>query len=144
MFSKLLDGSSSVLLWNSIIILAHLTRVDEQKQFDDISEKYYAHLWDGKLVTAANIIGSSSVIARARPDLAGRIVTELLKVDQIPLPTAECREVARGHTLLALSDCVNLAGSERKRIIEFAHRCLESTRATTRNKAKNLLQIVKD
>lgn len=113
-FSKLLDGSSSVLLWNSIIILAHLPRVDEQKQFDDIFEKYYAHLWDGKLVTAANILGSSSVIARARPDLADRIVTELLKVDQIPLPTAECREVARGHTLLALSDCVNLAGSDGK------------------------------
>ena len=143
-FTNLLDGSSSVLLWNSIVILAHLTRVDEQKQFDDFFERYYSHLWDGKLVTAANITGSSSIIARARPDLAERIVTELLKVDQIPLPTAECREVARGHTLVAFADWVNLVGSERKRIMEFAHRCLESTRVATRSKAENLLKVIRD
>ncbi len=137
-FSNLLDSKSSVLLWNGIIILSHLAKVDTAKRFDAILEKYYRHLWDGKLVTAANILGSSGRIARFRPDLAGRITEELLKVDIIPLPTAECREVARGHVLLSLGEYPNLWKSNPS-VHDFIIRCTSSHRPAVKERAAALL-----
>jgi hypothetical protein len=107
-FARLLDSSSSVLLWNAIIILSHLVSVDTERRFDGIFNRYYGHLWDGKLVTAANILGNSGRIARCRPDLEDSISEQLLEADDIPLPTAECREVARGAALNAFSECSSM------------------------------------
>ena len=137
-FSGLLDSNSSVILWNGIIILSHLARVDVDRRFDTVFNKYYLHLWDGKLVTAANIIGSSGRIARYRPDLAARITEELLKVDIIPLPTLECREVARGHALNSLAEYPNFWLSS-KTVHDFILRCSASHRPAVKKRAEELL-----
>jgi len=137
-FSNLLDSKSGVLLWNGIIILSHLAKVDSAKGFDAIFDKYYQHLWDGKLVTAANILGSSGRIARFRHDLAGRITEELLKVDIIPLPTAECREVARGHVLVSLAEYPALWKSNSS-VHDFILRCASSHRPAVKERAAALL-----
>jgi hypothetical protein len=137
-FANLLGSSSSVLLWNSIIILSHLVKVDTGRLFDNVIDKYYAHLWDGKLVTAANILGSSGRIARCRPDLTGRVTFELLKVDEIPLPTAECREVARGHVLASLAEYINIQKIDQP-VHEFIVRCSASHRPAVKKKAEELL-----
>ncbi len=136
--SRLLDSNSSVLLWNAIIILSQLVKVDSEKRFDTVLEKYYRHLWDGKLVTAANILGSSGQIARFRHDLAGRITEELLKVDDIPLPTVECREVARGHVLVSLGEYPDLWKSNRS-VHDFIIRCASSQRPAVKKRATALL-----
>ncbi len=137
--AALLDNPSSVLLWNGLIILAQLSRVDSERRFDAIFDRYFSHLWDGKLVTAANVVGGAGVIARARPDLAGRIITEILNVDQISLPTDECHEVIRGEALLAFGDCIDVVKGD-SRVMGFARRCLLSTRPSTRKKAEDLLR----
>jgi hypothetical protein len=46
-FVDLLDSSSSILLWNAIIILSHLVEVDTERRFDPVFDRYFAHLWDG-------------------------------------------------------------------------------------------------
>jgi hypothetical protein len=140
-FVKLLDSTSSVLLWNGIIILSHLVKVDTEKRFDNIFDRYYKHLWDGKLVTAANILASSGRIARYRPDMDGKITTELLKVDLIPLPTAECREVARGHVLTSLAECSDLLKDNRT-VRDFILRCSSSHRPAVKKKAEDLLSTI--
>ena len=137
-FAKLLDGNSSVLLWNSSIILSHLVAVDTRRRFDSLFNVYYGHLWDGKLVTAANILASSGRIARCRPDMAERITAELLKVDIIPLPTAECREVARGHVLTAFAEYPDVTTNNRP-ARDFVVRCTASHRPSVRKRAEMLL-----
>lgn len=137
-FAKLLDNPSSVMLWNGIIILSHLVSVDTEKRFDDVFNSYYRHLWDGKLVTAANILGSSGRIAQHRPDLACRITTEILKVDDIPFPTAECREVARGHALSSLAEYLEVL-SNNQSVRDFITRCTASHRPPVRRQAEELL-----
>ncbi len=137
-FAGLLDSSSSVLLWNGIIILSRLATVDREKQFDSVLDRYYAHLWDGKLVTAANILGNSGRIAASRPDLADRITAQLLNVDLIPLPTTECREVARGHVLAAFAQYPGILGQDRA-ALDFVVRCSSSHRAAVRRQAEALL-----
>jgi hypothetical protein len=140
-FAKLLDSDSSVLLWNGIIILSYLVSVDAERRFDAIFAKYYRHLGDGKLVTAANILAGSGRIAACRPDLADRITAELLKADIIPLPTAECREVARGHVLASLAEYTELWKSDRS-VRDFVVRCASSHRPAVQKKAEALLKKI--
>lgn len=141
-FAKLLDNPSSVLLWNGIIILSYLVKVDESHQFDRIFVGYYRHLWDGKLVTAANILASSGRIARYRPDLADRITAELLKVDDIPLPTPECREVARGHVLASFTEYPEML-KHNLRARDFISRCTASHRPAVKEKTEELIRLVR-
>jgi hypothetical protein len=140
-FAGLLDSPHNILKWNGIIILSNLTTVDSERKFDAIFDRYYRHLWDGDLITAANVIGSSGRIMNARPDLSDRIVTEILKVEEVPLPTCECREIARGKALLAFKESNKLESSNR--IEKFIQDCVQSRRPATRKKAETLLKKVR-
>ena len=137
-FVNLLDSNSSVLLWNGIIILSYLVSVDIDHKFDNIFDKYYGHLWDGKLVTASNIFANSGRIARHRPDLADRISDELLKVDAIPLPTTECREVARSQVLVSLFEYLDMLKNNQL-VKDFIIRCTSSHRPAAKIRAEALL-----
>jgi len=140
-FAGLLHNTSSVLLWNGIIIIAHLARVDSKRRFDTIFHEYYAHLWDGKLITAANILGNSGHIIKYRPDLTERIVPELLSADVIPLPTPTCREVARGSVLISLIECFPQVKDD-QRVFDFVKRCTQSFRPPVKKKAEMLLSLM--
>lgn len=142
-FVSLLNSRYKILKWNAILILANLIPIDMERKFDAVFDEYYHHLWDGDLITAANIVGASGKIALARPDLRDKITSEILKVDIIPLPTTECREIARGKALLAFTEySANL--DENKFVNEFIQHCLQSRRAATRKKAEGLLKKVRD
>jgi len=136
-FVSLLDNRHSILKWNAIIILSNLVAIDTKHEFDAVFDKYYHHLWDGDLITASNIIGASGKITSIRPDLRDRITAEILKVEAIPLPTSECREIARGKALLAFEECFDNL-EDNKLIKEFLQGCLQSLRPATRKKAEKL------
>ena len=138
-FAKLLDSSSSVVLWNAIIILSNLIQVDTERRFDHIFDRYFSHLWDGKLVTAANILENSGRIAKNRPDIAETITQELLNVDRIPLPTPECREVARGKALTAFGEYTDILKRNRA-AKDFVIRCTNSHRASVKKLAEGLIR----
>jgi len=142
-FVSLLNSRYKILKWNAILILANLITIDVEHKFDRVFDEYYHHLWDGDLITAANIVGASGKIALARPDLRDKITSEILKVDVIPLPTTECREIARGKALLAFTEYyANLDENEFEN--EFIRRCLQSRRPATRKKAEGLLKKARD
>ncbi len=138
-FANLLDSSSSIVLWNAIIILSLLVQVDTERRFDHIFDRYFAHLWDGKLVTAANILENSGRIARKRPDIAEMITQELLNVDRIPLPTPECREVARGKVLTAFGEYTDILKRNRA-ANDFMIRCTSSRRPAVKKQAEALVR----
>ena len=140
-FVNLLDSSSSVLLWNAIIILSHLVEVDTERRFDPVFNRYFAHLWDGKLVTAANILENSGRIARNRPDMAEMITQELLNVDRIPLPTPECREVARGKVLTAFAEYLDILKGNRA-ANDLIIRCADSRRQSVKKQAEALIRKI--
>lgn len=139
--TRLLDSDSNVLLWNGTIILLYLASVDSARLFDKVFAKYYHPLWDGKLVTAANILVSSGRITRCRPDLAGHVTAELLKVDEIPLPTPECREVARGYVLSSFAEYLDMLKND-PRVKDFIIHCTFSHRPTVKKRAEMLLNKI--
>jgi hypothetical protein len=139
-FAGMLDSPHKILKWNAVIILGNLAGVDTAHRFDAIFDRYYRHLWDGDLITAANVIDSSGKIARARPDLQARITAEILNVEAVPLPTDECREIARGKALTALTGCLS-DHRQNPGLTDLARKCLDSRRPATRKKAEVWLKV---
>ncbi len=95
-FTALFDSRYRILVWNAMAIIANLARVDRDKKFDKIFDKYYGFLNDPYMVTVANVVGNSCKIAVAKPYLVEKITSELLKVENVstnPHLTAECKRV---------------------------------------------------
>lgn len=138
-FEKLLDSENNIIKWNAMDVIANLTRVDSRNRFDKIFRKFYGMLYEGSLITAAHVVGNSWKIAKAKPGLGSRITSELLKVEKIPLPTEECRNILKGHAILSFSEYFDQI-KEKGKVKSFARRELKNTRNATRSKAEKFLK----
>lgn len=138
-FEKLLDSENNIIKWNAMDVIANLTRVDSRNRFDKIFRKFYGMLYDGSLITAAHVVGNSWKIAKAKPGLGSRITSELLKVEKIPLPTEECRNILKGHAILSFSEYFDQI-KEKGKVKSFARRELKNSRNATRSKAEKFLK----
>jgi hypothetical protein len=103
-FAGLLDSDNSFLKWGAIITISNLASVDTEGKFDALFAGYYSPVAGPVMITAANIIGSSARIMRAKPQLADAIVREILKVRNARYflkgkLSPECRNVAIGHAI---------------------------------------------
>ena len=56
-FVNLLDNQNTFLRTGSAIMLANLTKVDKEKKFEKIFDRYYDLLEDKSMINAANIAG---------------------------------------------------------------------------------------
>jgi len=140
-FIKLLDSEYRILTWNAMAIIANLTRVDIKKKYDSIFNKYYSFINDEYMVTVANIVGNSGKIARAKPYLADKIATELLKVENIsttPHITEECKRVIAQHAIKSLNMFFDQVENKDK-VISFVKRQLNNTRKGVRTEAEKFL-----
>jgi hypothetical protein len=141
-FIKMLDSKYRILTWNAMAIVANLAKVDVEKKFDAVFERYYDFLNDKYMVTIANIVGCSGRIALAKPYLVDRIANELLKVENIPLSphlTEECRRVIAEQAIKSF-DLFFDKISRKQDVISFVERNLSSTRKTLRAEAEEFLK----
>ena len=97
-FCSLLDNDNNFLKWGAIMTVANLTAVDTQNKFEAIFKKYFAPINGPTMVTAANIIGSSVAVARAKPALTDAITREILKVEKARF---ELRAVRRPNAAMS-------------------------------------------
>ncbi len=140
-FVKLLDSQYRILIWQSMAIIANLTKVDKEKKFDQVFNKYYSFINNDYMVTVANLVGHSGKIAMAKPHLINKITEELLKVENIKITshlTPECKKVITEQAILSFSmffDKVENKGE----VITFIEKHLNSTRKTLKSKAENFL-----
>jgi hypothetical protein len=142
LFSQLagfLDGDNRILSWGAIVILSNLASVDTDDRFLPFFDRYFAAIPGPDLVAAANTIGGAARIARAKPELADRIATEILKVEKARYKTPECRNVAIGHAITALEGfCERIAC--RNPVIHFVKRQLRNPRRGVAQKAARFLK----
>jgi hypothetical protein len=141
-FIDLLDSRHRILTWNALAVIAHLTRVDRQKKFDVIFERYFSFLQNEYLVTVANVVGNSGVIAQAKPYLIPRITQELLKVEQLKTGvhlTAECKLVVAEKTIESFDMFFDKV-KDKHDVMMFVKRCAASRRKTLRQKATRFIQ----
>ena len=91
------------------------------------------------MITAANTIGGAGKIARAKPHVAEKVGAALLKVETATYQTAECRNVALGHTVAAL-DLFFEHIRNAQPVLAFVERQLRNSRNAVRRKATAFLK----
>lgn len=141
-FVSLLDGKYRILTWNALAIIANLARVDLDKKFDKIFEKYYGFLNDPYMVTVSNVVGNSTKIALSKPYLLDRIVDELLRVEDIVLTphlSEECKRVIAQQAIEAFDTLFDKT-KEKDKVLLFVKGHLNSPRKTLRLLAENFMK----
>ena len=141
-FIDLLDSRYRILTWSAMAIIANLTKIDADKKFDAIFEKYYGFLNDEYMVTVANIVGHSGKIALAKPHLIQKIMNKLLTVENIsttPHLTEECKRVIAEKAIESFNMFFHEI-KDKEKVISFVKRNLNSPRKTLRKKAEDFLK----
>ena len=141
-FVHLLDSKYRILTWNALAIIANLTRIDHEKKFDAIFDKYYSFIHDEYMVTVANLVEYSGKIATAKPYLVEKITHKLLLIEHIALTphlTEECKRVIAGQAIQSFSLFIDKV-EQKKEIIAFVKRQLLSPRRSLSNEAQNFLK----
>jgi len=143
-FIDLLDSKYRILIWNALAIIANLTKVDKEKDFDVIFDKYFDFLNNEYMVTVANTVGNSGKIALAKPYLIPRITAELLKVENLsvtPHLTEECKRVIAEGAIAKFDMFFDkIDEKEKKEVLSFVKRQLNSSRRTLSEKASFFLK----
>ena len=139
-FAGLLDSDNKIIKWNAIDVLANLTRVDDKERFEKLFSKYYGFLTDDVMISAAHVIDNSGRIARAKPQLAGKITDELLKAEGTERKP-ECRNILLGKAISAFQDYFDLI-EKRDEVMSLARRQLSNTRNATKMKAQDFLKTI--
>ena len=140
-FIDLLDSKYRILIWNALAIIANLAKVDKDKKFDAVFDRYYSFINDGYMVTVANVVGNSGKIALAKPYLVDKITSELLKVDGISLTphlTEECKRVIAETAIKSFNLFFDKI-TEKKKVISFVKKHTSSSRKTLRATSENFL-----
>jgi len=138
-FIKLLDSENNIMKWEGIYVIGNLASVDKGKKIDAILPRYLKPIQGPVMITAANVIGGAARIAAAKPYLAERIATEILKVEHAEYATAECRNVALGHALDAFEIFFDKIKNKQP-AIDLVTKQLDNTRSGTRKRAEKLLK----
>jgi hypothetical protein len=138
-FIDLLDSENNIMKWEGIHVIGNLASVDKGKRIDAILSRYLKPIKGPVMITAANVIGGAAKIAAAKPYLAERIATEILKVEHAEYATAECRNVALGHALDAFELFFDKLKNKQP-VIDLATKQLDNTRSGTRKRAEKLLK----
>ncbi len=136
---ELLDSGNQILKWNGIAILGNLAAVDRKFQTRSVLPKIYAFLSSGELITANHAIAALGKIGKAFPEQQEGIVRNLLAIEHAQFPTDECRNIAIGKSILALSMFLK-PGRIQRDVMEFADSQKSNRRTATANKAKAFLR----
>jgi len=141
-FIELLDSKHRILVWSALTIIANLAKVDKDKKFDAVFDKYYGLIRNEYMVTVANVVGHSGRIALAKPYLADRITNELLKVENLSLTphlTEECKRVIAEKAIKSLDVFFDRV-TEKERVISFVEKQTKSTRKSLKVTAEDFLE----
>jgi len=138
-FAGQLDNENNILKWNAIIVVANLTPVDSEKKFDNLFDKFYDLMKQGNLVTAANVVTNSAVIAKSKPYFEESITKKILQIDRLELPTPECYNVLKGHEITACDQYFEQIKNKND-VITFVKKELNNTRNAVKKKAEKFLK----
>lgn len=138
-FRKQLCNPNNILKWNAMGVLAQLTKVDRRKKFDALFKQYFGMLSEGSIIAASTVVKNVPVIVKNKPYLERKITQAILNIDALPLPTAECRNIVKGHVIMALDQYFPLV-KQKAKVLKFIKKEVKNKRAATRKKAEDFLK----
>jgi hypothetical protein len=138
-FVKLLDNENQIIKWTAIDIIGYLSKVDKEKKVDRLIDILFGFLNEGKLITANHAIAALANITLTKPEYQREITDELLRVEHYTYDTEECRNIALGKVILAISSYFDQL-KDKKAVIEFVKRQTQNKRNATKKKAEKFLR----
>jgi hypothetical protein len=75
----------------------------------------------------------------AKPELQRKITEQLLKAEEVPVPTSECRNILIGKAMTAFNVYFNQI-EDKDKVISFVKRQLSNSRNATKTKAERFLR----
>ncbi len=141
-FVELLNDENQIIKWTALQVIGNLSKVDKKKKVDKLLLRLIGFLNCGKMITANNTILALSEIALNKPEYQEKIFKELIKVEHYNYDTLECRNVALGKVISALSKFKEEI-KDQKDILEFLKRQTNNTRVPVKKRAMKLLENLK-
>jgi hypothetical protein len=136
-FVALIAGDNTYWKMSGLQIIANLTKIDTDRKFDKIFDRYYSLLGDKGTIVAANVAANSGKIARAKPYLQDKITDTLLKIESIH-PGKQI-ELIKGHVIEAFGEYFEEAGNK-DRILDFVQKQVHSQSPRTKKQAAAFLK----
>jgi hypothetical protein len=141
-FAARLSDTNTFLRSDAALVICNLVSVDKEKKFEKIFDKYYAQLDDASMIPAANLAGCSGKIALAKPNLRGKVIDKLTKIDKTH-HCSECKNIIKGGIIETFASIFpNATDAEKKKIISFVKPELINARASTRKKAEGFMKKI--
>jgi len=137
-FFELLEGDNTYWKCSAIPLIANLTRVDKNKKFETIFEKYFDLMNDRSFIPAAYVARSAATIVNAKPKLQRNITKKLLSIDETR-HDPQRRDLVKSDIIEALDKYFEEAENKRQ-IIEFVKLQLNCDSPKTRKTAAKFLK----
>jgi hypothetical protein len=138
-FKNNLNSGNKILKWSAIIVIANITRCDNKNKFDEIFNLYFSDIRGPIMITAANIVKGSSIIAKAKPYLTEKITNELFKIKKANYQTDECLNIVIGHAISSFDKFFTQINNK-KEVLDFVRDQINNSRKPTRNKAEKFIK----
>lgn len=133
----LVNSDNSYIKLIVLRLIANLTKADTENKFEEIFDEYYSILDEDKTMTAGHLVSNSGKIAKAKPKLQSKITNKLLNIDNTH--RGKQKELIKGYAIEAFDEYYEEA-NDKKKIVEFVKKQLESESPKTRKKAKEFLE----
>jgi hypothetical protein len=137
-FFALLQGDNTYWKCSAIPLIANLTRVDNEKKFERIFERYFGLMNDRSFIPAAYLARSAATIVKAKPNLRHKITEKLLKIDETH-HDPQRRDLVKSDIIEAFGEYFKEA-ENKKRIIAFVKQQLDCDSPKTRKTASKFLK----
>ena len=120
----------------AVIILSNLTSADKDKRFETIFDDFFSVLKTEKTMAPMHLIKNSSKIINNKPELEDKVTDIFLNIDSIH-PGKQI-ELVKSAVIESFKDYFPKA-KNKKKIINFVEKQLDSSSPKTRKQAKDFL-----
>lgn len=134
-FVERLDSDNTYSRYESVYILANLTKIDKERKFEKIFDKYFRLLGDKSVIVAASLASVAGKIATAKPELQTRITDNLLNIVKIK---HKHKDLIKAGAIESFSQYYSEA-ENKDRMIEFVKNQLNCESPKTRKLAREFL-----
>lgn len=137
-FEDMLDMENSYFKTEAVHIIANLTKVDEEKRFEKIFDKYFALLNGDSVMLSGHLAKNAGKIARYKPFMEKQITDIMLGIDE-QMRDVERRDLIKSYIIEAFTEYYENSGS-REKIVGFVQKQLGSKSQKTKKLAKAFLK----
>jgi len=134
----LLKSDNGFSKYAAIHVIVMLVPADEQGRFEKAFNVYFSLLDDESVMVASHVAGTSGKIATAKPHLQARITKRLLDIDKTHFDAGR-KGLVKSYAIEAFREYFD-ESQDKKKILAFVRKQLDSTSPKTRKMAKAFLQ----